>query len=327
MIGYYIHHQGLGHLTRAQSIAAACDQPVVALSSLAAPSPVTPFADWVRLARDDDAPAPMDVAAGGQLHWAPLDDPGYAARMQRLATWIAEARPAAIVVDVSVEVAALARLLGTRVVVMAGPGIRVDQPHRMAYGLAAAIVAPWPESVYRPAHLDDVAAKTSYVGAISRFDGQRPGPVAGNRTVLSLLGRGGADVTSHDLQAAAGADPTWSWSHVGGDGPWSDDVWAMLQSADVVVAHAGQNAVAEIAAARRPAVLIPQNRPFREQQETARALAAAGIALACPCWPAASQWPGILERASRLDGDGWARWSDGDGAARAAAVIGAVADA
>ena len=192
MIGYYIHHHGLGHLTRAQSIAAACDQPVVALSSLPRPASIAPFADWVPLPRDDDATEPADIAAGGQLHWAPVGDPGYAARMQVLAAWIGTAQPAAVVVDVSVEVTALARLLGVRVVVVAGPGVRLDPPHRLAYALASRIVVPWPESVYRPAYLDDYRPKTSYVGAISRFDGLVPRPVDGSRTVLSLFGRGGS---------------------------------------------------------------------------------------------------------------------------------------
>ena len=85
--------------------------------------------------------------------------------------------------------------------------------------------------------------------------------------------------------------------------------------------------VAEIAAARRPAVLIPQLRPFAEQHETARAVGEAGIALTLPAWPAADAWPDILAAATHRDGTQWDRWSDGGGAARAAAVIGAVAHA
>ena len=37
MIGYYAHHQGAGHLTRMQSIAAAMDERVWGLSSSPAP--------------------------------------------------------------------------------------------------------------------------------------------------------------------------------------------------------------------------------------------------------------------------------------------------
>ena len=62
MIGYYIHHQGRGHLNRAMAIAAALDQPVTGLSSQ--PRPAAWVGDWVELARDDESrPPPRDVDA------------------------------------------------------------------------------------------------------------------------------------------------------------------------------------------------------------------------------------------------------------------------
>jgi hypothetical protein len=92
-------------------------------------------------------------------------------------------------------------------------------------------------------------------------------------------------------------------------------------AADVVVTHAGQNALAEIAAARRPAVVVPQQRPHDEQRATGRALAAAGTAAVAPLWPAAQDWPALLDEAVDRGGLRWGEWSDGRGAARAAAVL------
>ena len=68
--------------------------------------------------------------------------------MATLASWIARERPAAVVVDVSVEVALLARLCGTPVVVVALPGERTDRTHRAAYDLADALLAPWPAEAH-----------------------------------------------------------------------------------------------------------------------------------------------------------------------------------
>ena len=51
-----------------------------------------------------------------------------------------------MVVDVSVEVAILVRLLGVPVVVMAMPGDRIDAPHDLVYQAADHILAAWPES-------------------------------------------------------------------------------------------------------------------------------------------------------------------------------------
>ncbi|MFC8762138.1 MULTISPECIES: glycosyltransferase [Streptomyces] len=53
----------------------------------------------------------------------------------------------------------------------------------------------------------------------------------------------------------------------------------------MVVTHAGQNAVAECAAARVPAVVVPQSRPHGEQHATAHALAEGGLATVRDHWP------------------------------------------
>lgn len=344
MIGYYVHHQGRGHLTRASSIAAQLPLPVVGLSSLPAPTD-GPFADWVSLAADDEAAASdsadLDVTAGGTVHWAPRRDPGLRDRMGAVADWVRRCRPAAVVVDVSVEVAVFVRLLGVPVVVVALPGDRADEAHQLAYRLADAVLAFWPAAVYQPPWLMPHAPRTHYVGALSRFDdrGRSGGPAgeAGGGPVrptgVLLCGTGGEAVTAEQY-AALPADHDWRWLGAAGDDPagvtaaataWVDDPWPVLCAADVVVSHAGQNALAEIAAAGRPAVIVPQARPHHEQVRTGAALAAAGIARVSPDWPTAERWPAELAAAAALGGDGWTRWRPGDAAARAAAVIESVA--
>jgi hypothetical protein len=320
VIGVYAHHVGDGHLSRAAAIAAHLRSPVTLLSSRPAP------ADWpgasLLLARDDD-PAPArdaDVSAGGALHWVPAGHPGLRARMAQLAAWIEAERPRLLVADVSVEVTLLARLTGTPVVVVAQPGRRDDPPHQLAYTIAAAVLAPWPgwaDALQAP------GVQPRATGAFSRFDGRATAARApGGRRVLVLGGRGGTTLTAADLDAAARATPGWSWAALGPPaGRWVADPWALLCGADVVVTHAGLNALAEVAAARRPAIVIPQPRPHDEQQHTAAALDGAGLAVVAPAWPAPAAWPGLLDRAVAAGGMRWARWSDGAGAARAAAVL------
>ncbi|WP_199812616.1 MULTISPECIES: hypothetical protein [unclassified Streptomyces] len=142
MIGYYVHHHGSGHLHRARSIAAHSPFPVTGLSSL--PAPQGWPGPWVSLPRDDDGdPATFgDVTAGGRLHWAPVLHAGLRGRMARIAEWVAATSPALLVSDVSVEVALLARLLGTPTAVAAMRGERGDAPHRTAYDLAELLLAP-----------------------------------------------------------------------------------------------------------------------------------------------------------------------------------------
>ena len=169
MIGYYVHHHGSGHLNRAISICARLRQPVVALTSLDVPRP-HPFAGLLRLPRDDGGTQPAQPTANGALHWVPHHDDGVMTRMALIARWVEEMRPCAVVVDVSVEVALFVRLLGVPVVVMTMPGDRTDGPHTLVHQLADHIVAAWPKELYEPAWLRVHAAKTSYVGGISRFD-------------------------------------------------------------------------------------------------------------------------------------------------------------
>lgn len=321
MIGWYAHHQGAGHVTRLQSVAAHLDEPVWGLSSRPAPPGWT--GPWTELARDDD-PAPGagdDVTAGGVLHWAPPHHPGLADRMSQLTSWCATHRPRLLVVDVSVEVALLARLCGVPTVVVALPGDRTDQVHRLAYDSASALLAPWPDAVHTAGWPEEWLAKLWCVGGISRFDG-RPAPaprqLTGRRRVLVLWGSGGRSTGANEVASAREAAPDWDWVERDPVTCPSPDLWADLAEADVVVTHAGQNAVAEVAAARRPAVVVAQPRPFDEQVATASAVDRMGISVGLTGWPAANAWPGLLEQAAGLGGSGWSRWSDGHGAQRAA---------
>jgi UDP-N-acetylglucosamine--N-acetylmuramyl-(pentapeptide) pyrophosphoryl-undecaprenol N-acetylglucosamine transferase len=124
-------------------------------------------------------------------------------------------RPAAVVVDVSVEVALFVRLLGVPVIVMAIPGERTDGPHALVQ-IADHIAAAWPQELYEPEWLRAYAAKTSYVGGISRF-GDREGlqPTADGATFLVLSGTGGVDFDQTTVDATAASIPEITWKTLG----------------------------------------------------------------------------------------------------------------
>ena len=323
MIGYYVHHQGSGHLRRMAAIRAEVGDDVVVLSSL--PRPADHDGEWVRLERDDLADEPVDPTAHGALHWVPRHDAGLRRRAAQLVGWIDRARPRALVVDVSVEVVVLARLCGVPVVAVAMPGERRDPAHRLGYHLADALVAAWPGDV-RPEWPQSWLAKTTFVGGISGFDGRpRPHAPAGQREVLLLCGSGGRGVPV-DVAAARAATPGWSWRLAGAEHWMSrDQLWESLCSVDVVVTHAGQGAVADVAAARARAVVVADPRPFDEQHHTVEALRRLGLGVPLETWPTPDRWPDLLERACATDPDRWRRWSTGTGGAAAARVIEQVA--
>ncbi|MGK8524861.1 glycosyltransferase [Nocardia asteroides] len=325
MIGYYIHHHGSGHLLRAQCVSAHLDRSVVALSSLGLAGHRA-FDETVELPVEVRAAPADDPTAGGMLHWAPRRDPGLADRMGAVAAWMADSRPDVMVVDASVEIALLARLHGVPVVAMALPGTRTDPAHQLVHRVAERLIAAWPRGLYNPLWLHPYADKTCYVGGISRFAERVP--VRATRgderpVVLVLGGAGGAPFTAAMVRACAARHSRYRWRSIG-SGDWVDDPWPQLCEADVIVSHAGQSAVADIAAAGKPAILIPADRPFGEQRATGRALAAAGMALVLDRWPALDEWPTLLARARELDTDRWRWWHTRGAAARAAAAIGEI---
>jgi hypothetical protein len=321
VIGYYVHHHGRGHLHRALSVAAATDAVVVGMSSLPRPREWT--GPWMELPRDDEGPAPVDASAHGRLHWVPEMDSGLTARMAEISSWIADVEPALMVVDVSAEVSLLARLHGTPVVTMVLPGDRRDAAHDLVHSVARRIVAAWPSDVTgMVSGLDVHRDRLTCVGGLSRFDGlERPADrPSGGRNVVVLTGMG--DAEGWDVTAAQGQTPGWSWQVLGPGATWVEDPWETLCAADVVVTHGGQNAIAEVAAARRPAVVVPRPRPFREQDAMASVLATDGRfpVTVCPDLPS-DGWDDLLSRTAALDGSGWAAWNDGAGARRVASVI------
>jgi hypothetical protein len=327
VIGYYVHHQGHGHLHRATATARAVDHPLTGLSSR--PRPDGWAGDWVELADDADPVATGDLTAHGWLHYVPADHRGLRERMAAISSWIAATAPAAMVVDVSVEVALLARLHGVPVVSVGMPGHRPDPAHRLGYGVSDLVVAPWPREATPLLHTGGDRERLVEVGAISRYAPQvEPVPVTAG-TVLVLSGTGGGSsnaLTGAAVHAAQAASAGWSWTLLSGGVRWVEDPWPALCAAHVVVSHCGQNAVAEIAAARRPAVLVPGDRPFDEQRSTARALRGMGLpVIVLDAWPAPAEWPQLLHRAAALDGADWARWNDGRGADRVAELLGSLA--
>ncbi|MEE2032949.1 glycosyltransferase [Rhodococcus chondri] len=323
MIGYYIHHHGHGHRTRAASICAHVDSPVTALSSAPLGSAADAFDDVVTLPRDDLAVhTAHDPTAHGVLHWVPRHDEGLRERMNALSAWITEARPRLLVADVSVEVTLLARLHGVPVVVLAMPGQRTDPPHTLCYRTADHLIAPWSREVYDPEWLRPFANKTAYVGGMSRFDGRPASSSSGSARPRRLVMSGGSSITLDDLRDYSTRFPEYRWDGLGvAGGPWSDDPWPAIAGADVVIGHAGQNTVADIAAAARAAVVVAEPRPFDEQRATATALDAAGIAVGLEAWPDPGRWPELIECARRLDPLEWKRWRVEGAAARAAAVL------
>ncbi len=324
MIGYYAHHHGVGHVTRADAIARSMSEPMTVLSSRARPT-AHAATEWLSLPLDVDESTDAVAqasSAGGVMHWAPHDVDGLTERMAIIAQWVAREKPSAVVVDVSVEVAMFLRLMGVRVIVMAIPGERADPIHGLAYRAATHIVAPWSREVYDPIWLLPYADKTTFSGSISRFAERERTSLSGVPTVVVLGAAGGTSLTRDLVDSWSAVDARFEFRALGvAGGDWIDDVWPVLCSAALVVTHAGQNAVADVAAAGAPAIVVPQARPFDEQSATGRALADGSIAEVLDRWPSVARWHAAADRALDLGGTRWSALHTDGAPARAARAI------
>ena len=177
MIGWYVHHHGYGHVARFLAVQPHLRETVRAFSSLPRPAGLDDGVEWTVLPDDADAieyddgtvfdPRAADPTVRGALHWAPHDHPGHRARLALLAGHAADLR--AIVVDVSAEVVAFARLLGLRTLAVTQPGERTDAAHALAYDLADRILAPWAHGAVPAGALATRTDRVVWTGGIDRF--------------------------------------------------------------------------------------------------------------------------------------------------------------
>jgi predicted glycosyltransferase len=308
LIGYYVHHQGEGHRQRAAAIAAAYRGPMVLIGTGLAGMPGNiPSLDLP----DDRLPHGTFDGADGttrppSLHYAPLHHSGLRQRVAMIADWIAASRPDFMIIDVSVEVAMLARLASVPIIYVRLNGRRDDQPHRDAYTSAAAFLAPFPEQFDDPSTLDWVKAKTCYAPGIVTA---KASPAVDPDRVLVVVGKGGAAADGDMWAAAAAAVPGRHWRVIGpatlpARTPdnleicgWVDNAEEEIASAGVVIGAAGDGLVSAVLANRRPFICRPEPRAFDEQVCKAEKLAALDAAIVISQWPQPAHWRSLLEAA------------------------------
>lgn len=338
-IGYYVHHQGDGHLQRALAIAANAPERIVLMG--------TGLAGRTRDVRcidlpDDRASGPDFSGQDGArtrplaLHYAPLDHDGVRRRMSLVAQWIALENPALVVVDVSVEMAMLARLCATPVVYVRLSGRRDDAAHLEAFRLSEALLAPFDSRLDDPDVAGWVRDKTVYCAGIVTPAVQPVSRVSG--VILVVVGKGGRAADGDAVAAAARSLPDRKWRVIGPCTPprncpdnldiagWVDDPAAEIARAGVVVGGAGDGLVGHVIAAPRPFICIPEDRPHDEQRQKARALERNRAAVVLDGWPVAESWPVHLASAKARDVDRLKELGDPHGADKAYRCIEAIAD-
>lgn len=341
-IGFYVHHDGRGHLERTRAVAEALGHDRVSVVT-SHPDARTVLGGGRLTQLPGDVPsgparALGDVSANGVFHWAPERPEVSGPRVEALLDWVRSARPAVVVVDVSVEVAVQLRLLGVPVIVVRLAGHRDDAAHRLAHQVAELLLAPFPQVLEEEATPLDVRRRSHYSGYISRHaptpENELPTRPSRNRALV-VWGRGTPAPSVAALEAAAAATPEWSWSAAGPWDPstsgrvihlgWQPEPRDLTAAADVVIGTAGDGTIGLIGATQSRFVALPQARPFDEQQSAAAQLHRLGLAAVHRGWPSPERWGGLLREALAIEPTRLDLLGVSGAAQRAAAAIDAVA--
>ncbi len=326
--GYFVHHQGRGHAERCRAIlhALAPDRPVTvfcARDDIFGTLPESATIRRIASLFEADGPTPpglADAATPDTLHCAPLGWPGVRRTMAMVVGWFDAADPELMIVDVSAEIAQLARICSVPHVKILQHGDRDDPGHRAAYDGAVGLLAPFDACLAQPGWDAAMLARTHFAPGLG-LPGPMPGRAAArarlgltadDRMVLAVSGGGGDGMALAPLAVGARTMPDARWVVIGdvrrdwhATVPgnldllgWVDDAAFRIAAADLVVTSAGNTLCAQVLAAGVPWIVVPEWRYFDEQHRKAEALDRAGLAHALPHLPASAQgWRGAADTA------------------------------
>lgn len=348
-IVFFAHHQGRGHANRIMAIARHIPEtrPLVILTAKPDQFEHIPRkAHLVQLSNMIGAPSRSAVLheqpTPSVLHCVPLGVPEMREHMGTIATTLMQRDPALFVVDVSAEIALLARILSVPAVTIRMHGDRTDPGHLAGYEACIGMLAPFDELIEQADYPEWARRRTFYSGGLcTTKDPVRPRDEARKQLglpqdksiTLIIAGGGGSGTPYAPLTVAARAEPEALWLVAGPvhreghetdfgnlrELGWIDNLTDYLCAADRVVASAGDNTVHEIARAAKPFLCIPEWRYFDEQQAKAAELARVGAAVHLNTWPASiPEWQKTLAETDRLDSQILADLHDPDAAKNAA---------
>lgn len=356
-ICFFVHHQGRGHATRTRAIVSrmAAHRPVSVAT--ADPSLFDGFErdiELIELPNMIGASVPTAAlhahATPETMHCVPLGLREMRVTMRQILDHLDDRNVGLFAIDVSAELAQLARIASVPAVKVRMHGSRNDPGHQAAYAACTGMLAPFDAALEQPDYPDRFRAKTFYTGGLCTHEDmpppqaearQRLGLPSDAEIVLAMAGGGGHGLAYAPLTVAARAAPETLFITVGPlhreghetdfsnlvNHGWVEHTADYIAAADIVIASAGDNMVTEIAKVGRPYVCIPEWRYFDEQTAKAERLAALGAALHVERQPGdLAGWQAILEQARQLDIDRLQPLHDPRAAEHAAGWLEATAD-
>ncbi|RBQ11820.1 glycosyltransferase [Pedobacter miscanthi] len=335
-IAFYVHHHGSGHLMRCLAIAAGLDECEITFlgSGLEKHKSLIPNSiEVIELPMDTPGKEDTNRVSSSLegLHYAPLNISGQLQRVAIITHFLASHPRLLLIVDVSVEIAMLARLCGVPTVIVRQHGQRNDLPHHICYRNAAGLLAPYDGRMagHEPKWIKQ---KTFYTGGFSRFSPREDLSDPGQRQVAVLIGSGGTTMKGAFFAKLSSQCPSWTF-HVIGDTDTGndfsnvhfhgrmDDPSAVLERCCIVIGNAGHNTVMECASLNKRFIAISEERPFKEQLQKAEIIESLSLAIHIPATQiAGTDWKSLLKK-SLSTRPAWGGLVNPDSAKKAAVYL------
>lgn len=285
MIAYYAHSHGNGHCNCANLIALANPEETIVFTD----SDFC-FDEKVRVVKLNDEHSDgtelihLENTKPDFLHYNPVGMKKIAQRNKKILTYLLANHIELLVVDVSVEVATLARVSSIPYAYIRMQGSRNDLPHLQVYKGASFLIAYYPVQFEDCKVLPWIKAKTLYNGFIHKKPSfSEINVFLKDSFILIIQGRGGNQLTVEKVNKIASLYTNHKVIVIGCPELevcfWNvenhgivTNVADYMINAKFIIAACGLNLTSEIIALKRKFLIMPEKRPFDEQLLFAGAL-------------------------------------------------------
>lgn len=285
MIIYYAHSHGSGHCNYARQFSQSMEECIIATdSSYNFPK----SCELLHLENEhvpDDHQRLQTAETPNYLHHSPVGLKKILRRSADLLLTAISREVKLVMVDVSVEIAALCRVSSLPYAYRRMPGNRNDTAHEEAYRGAAFLFAYYPQEFEDDDTPEWIKNKTIYAGFITD---KKPtvrcyDPARDMHRILVVQGSGGHSFDSKAYRSLRNDFPRSIISTLGrydfghmddlhNDYGYVDDISPYVNEANLVVAGCGSNTVSELLSLNKKFIALPEKRPYAEQLCIANAL-------------------------------------------------------
>ncbi|WP_143960511.1 glycosyltransferase [Litoribacter populi] len=281
MLGYYAHQHGNGHSNYAQIFAKASGYKIPIFTS--GYFKFDPGVKVYHLPQEDPDGTETSqdiIPVPDYLHYSPVGQLSIQQRSAKLLQTVLDEGVKLMIVDLSVEMAALCRAASVPYAYVRLPGNRNDSGHLQAFQGATFLLAYYPKEVDSNEIPTWIKEKTIYLGFFDRFGSDERSTTAFSKeinTVAVISGKGGNENLKANLPKIFERfkDSRIDIYGLGlPNGQHDDNIrlvdyvegfQQVLKDSDLIIGNCGLNTVSEILGSRKPFLSIAEERPFDEQ--------------------------------------------------------------